>query len=665
MGGIPKQHQSFDRARSRLALGLFVLWLGLSVSFFIGGRQSFAVMRMPDDGGGGGSPVKRQPTYGEPLPGLSATERQRFFDGKRAFQKSFEPSEGRGPILNSVSCAACHLKVGIGIVPGGASAGLSNLVRRFGRDLGEGQFDPLESLGGSLLNVNSIDFENCREGIPAEANVTAMRAMLPVFGFGLFEAIRDSSLLARVTTPPPGVSGRAHMVVPLEDPKGSLRVGRFGWKAQMPTLLSFSADASLQEMGITSSLLPVDNHPNVAPGVIRPECDDGVADPEDNPANDPQGIAFIQRVTDYMRFSAPPPQAPQSGMSGEAIFAQIGCANCHVPSFVTSTSASIPWALRGKRVKVYSDFLLHDMGSEADQIGQGQATPTEMRTTPLIYLLSRANNLGINHDDSVFGFGSGLEAGMDLMLTKHRVPGSEAQASANAYFGLSAANKTALIAFLESLGRPDFDQDSNLMVDAADFNAFRACYSGPQGYSPDHPCAISDVDQNRLVDGQDAQTFVTAWPGAINDCQCNGTNDLLEILNGTAEDGNLDAIPDLCRVHLEISWVNVFEVDPGHVTISAMAFPARGQTIPSGRQVEFWYNFDAGQGTGAPLGAAVCLNLAPQTLLGTATTGGSGSASISVTVPRPPGATSVHVQAAIPGDGTNEVKSNVMSVEIP
>jgi len=172
---------------------------------------------------------------GDPLDGLTAEELARFLDGQVDYNTTLQEADGLGPIFNKESCGNCHNN------PLGGTGNQS--VTRFGL-ADKGGFLDLGYLGGSLLQVNAINV-GCVETIPPEANVTSLRVTNGMLGYGLVEAILDADLLANETTP--GVSGRAHIVEAFEAP-GIDRVGRFGWKAQVPTLLTFSADASLMEM---------------------------------------------------------------------------------------------------------------------------------------------------------------------------------------------------------------------------------------------------------------------------------------------------------------------------------------------------------------------------------------------------------------------------------
>lgn len=309
-------------------------------------------------------------TFGDPLPGLSAADMLRFLEGKEQFLRVRQAPDGLGPIMNKDSCGGCHS------IPAAGGAG-SIFVTRFGRLVGKGEFDPMAEFGGSLLQALAVT-EGCSEQVPAEA-FSVHRITTPMFGAGLIEAIDDATLLA-LEDPDDvdgdGISGRAHVVF---DPyEQQMRVGRFGWKAQVATLATFSADAGLNEMGITSVLFPEENDPNgiLPPGLAR--CD-LVADPEDEP--DENGVSDFERIGDFQRFLAPPRRLPMLNSRGLALFRQIGCDDCHRPVMITGNH-EVP-ALSRKPAFLYSDLLLHDMGTLGDEIVQGDAGGTEMRTPPL------------------------------------------------------------------------------------------------------------------------------------------------------------------------------------------------------------------------------------------------------------------------------------------
>ncbi len=449
--------------------------------------------------------VTLQQRNGEPLNGLTTEQLNRFEAGKVLFSKVFSVSEGLGPIFNQDSCASCHSN------PIGGSS--SVLVTRFGLDDPKGGgFDPLPSLGGSLLQHSSIS-PSCAETIPAMANVTANRVTPTILGLGLVEAIDDADIQAAETNPPPVVSGVAHMVEPLESP-GVPRVGRFGWKSQAATLLTFSGDAALNEMGLTNRLMPNENAPNGDAGLLA-TCDT-VADPEDGP--DGEGFDFIDRVTDFQRFLAPPPQTPRTGMTGETVFNDSGCASCHTPAFTTRDDPGLEDALRNKVIRPYSDFLLHDMGLNADFIEQGGAGVREIRTAPLWGVRARDP---LWHDGRVAG--GDFNTRMRDAIALHHSLNSEAQASKQAFDALSASEQNSVILFLDSLGRVEFDHDGDGDVDLNDHSVHQSCFTGPgQFYTPDNSCSISDVDRDGDVDDDDSQLFQT-----VVDADSGGVTGLL------------------------------------------------------------------------------------------------------------------------------------------
>ena len=307
-------------------------------------------------------PILAQPAAGQPLHGLSPAQLDRFFVGQARFTQILSVEDGLGPIWNQDSCGSCH---------NNPVGGTGNVTVTRGGHLMGGVFDPLADLGGSLFQQEAND-EECAEVVPPEANVIALRVTNSVLAFGLIEAIPDQAFLDLEAFPPnPMTPGEAHMVGAFEDPpKSPLRVGRFGWKAQVATVLTFSADAANNEMGLTNRFLPDDQDPNgIFPPSLR-ECDEVPDRPYEDNFSLGNGIdlEFIDVVTDFQRFLAPYPQTPRSGMTGETIFMNIGCGDCHVPSFTTADDPELESFLRNKVVKPYGDFLLHDVGSLGDLV---------------------------------------------------------------------------------------------------------------------------------------------------------------------------------------------------------------------------------------------------------------------------------------------------------
>ena len=491
----------------------------------------------------GGVPVP-QPKAGAPLPGLTPAELALFEAGKVIYSTPLEVEDGLGPIFNKAGCFSCHAN------PLGGWGSIT--VTRFGIE-NKGEFDPMASLGGSLKQAAAIS-AGCEELDPAlfGANHFATRVTNASLAFGLVEAIPDSQLLAHADPNDldgDGISGRAHMVEPFESP-GVFKVGRFGWKAQVPTVLTFSADAGQNELGLSNRFIPFDNAPNG--DMVKLAACDTVADPEDHA--DGQGYDRIDRFTHFQRYLGVPPQTPKSGMTGETVFNAIGCAKCHVASFTTSKARTLEAAIRGKTIRVYSDFLLHDMGTLADGIPQGDATGSEFRTPTLWNLRTRDPML---HDASVAG---GTFADRVTAAIQAHGPFGEGAASAEAFDNLTVVEQSQLIAFLDSLGRLEFDYDGNGKIEYVDFLDFKNCY-GTGGLTPDSPCSIGDIDQDGDVDLVDFNAMQSVYEGPNGDCDNDGATDLYELLVGTLTDGDFDGVPDNCSVPCPADYNNSGAVD--------------------------------------------------------------------------------------------------------
>ncbi len=498
------------------------------------GGTGIAIAASPGPSGGGQpladgrSDIQPQARMGDPLPGLTDDELDRFMKGKDAFSTPFTAADGLGPGFNQDSCSSCHT------MPLGGSGSVS--VTRFGVENPDGTFDPLVEYGGSLLQSETIH-PDCQETIPDVPNlVTAQRITNSTLGMGLVEAIDDADLLALAARG----SGRAHMVPVLEDPDSPLRVGRFGWKAQLATIMSFSADALLMEQGVTSEVLDEPVAPNNNWDLMD-FCDSFGPDHPQEPIDD-EGVRFTERLNDFQRFLAPPPQTPRSAMTGEALFNQVGCNQCHVSEFTTPGHDGIPEALRNQTVKPYSDFLLHDMGLQADFIAQGDAGQREMRTPPLWGLRVRDP---IWHNGEIGG--GTFEDRVMQAIERHGAFGSAAQPSYQAFAALDDSEQSKVIDFLDSLGRAEFDATGNNVVELEDFVDFAQCFSGPGNhYTADDHCAIHDINQDGAVDLIDFEYFLMAYDEDLTDCNQSGNPDIVDIIHGDSSDNNASGIPDEC-----------------------------------------------------------------------------------------------------------------------
>lgn len=370
-------------------------------------------------------PAAGQAAFGLPLPGMTAAESGTFRLGQAAFAVVETPATGLGPIFNDSSCVACHG----GPAPGGSS---QKTVTRFGLETG-GVFDPLTQLDGSLLHARAIA-PALRETVPAEANVTAKRLSTPLFGAGLIEAIPDAVIEANARLAQPfGIAGTAAHVTDVAT--GETRVGRFGWKAQHATLLSFAGDALNNEIGITNRLFPKAAAPDGNEALLARFVSPG-APIEDQPSPATQ-LSEIDVLAGFMRFLSPPPThgGGAAAAAGQKLFSSVGCAACHTPTLNTGPNASA--ALANKAVNLYSDLLLHDMGALGDGIAQGAASTTQMRTAPLWGLSARHLYL---HDGRATTPAAAIEA-----------HSGEAAQVVSAYNALTSAQQLQLQAFLNSL----------------------------------------------------------------------------------------------------------------------------------------------------------------------------------------------------------------------
>ncbi len=294
-----------------------------------------------------------------------------------------------------------------------------------------------EHPGGSLIQDRALlEFARQELATPANTNVVAFRASLPLFGVGFVEAIGNTTLTNNMNAQPAGQRGQL-INVPVFERPGTTRAGRFGWKNQQASLVSFSADAYVNEMGITSPLQPDEPTSNGTP------VDDPV------PGTDDEGVD-VELFALFMRDLKAPPRGPIDNAAdvaaGDSLFTSTGCAVCHTREFVTSAPGTlinggalrVGAALGNKRIRPFSDFLLHDVGT-GDGIVQngGAATRNRIRTPALWGLHARGRFM---HDASSFS--------LTDAINRH---GGQATAARNAFNALSTTNRNRLIAFLLSL----------------------------------------------------------------------------------------------------------------------------------------------------------------------------------------------------------------------
>ena len=257
------------------------------------------------------STAQTRSALGTPLPGITPVEFEEFRLGLDDFLEVEASEEGLGPAFNGTSCAVCH-----NIPTIGGAGTMAEL--RAGRRNASGEFETLDASGDTLFHMFSVPGHGCQPILPADTNVFARRVPIPLFGAGLVEAIPDETL--RSLEDPndrngDGVSGRAALIVDVET--GERRVGRFGWKAQHATLITFGADAYRNEMGITNDLFPHESAFGITADQMR-VCDP-FPDPEDirEPRTRRRGI---DNFASFMRFLAPAGREgrERSGSGGRA-----------------------------------------------------------------------------------------------------------------------------------------------------------------------------------------------------------------------------------------------------------------------------------------------------------------------------------------------------------
>jgi CxxC motif-containing protein (DUF1111 family) len=375
---------------------------------------------------------------------------------------------GLGPVYNAQSCAECHQN------PISGSVSQINELRAGHLDA-SGNF--VDAPGGSLINDRAIDPKIQERvpplfsaGIASEEPVRTTRTSLNLLGDGFVEAVPNEFLLdIAANQPNDAVSG--HLVhgqairVPIEelppDSRRRCRIGRFGHKDQHASLLSFSGDAYLNEIGITNRLFLMENSSlgrSVAAFDPIPNDPTLPCDPSPVPAPPGQNVKCgedperdIDAFTQFMRATKAPARDDDIAKTDEAIkggelFHKIGCAVCHVDTMITAQEGvvinggtfQVPTELASKIIHPFGDFLLHDIGT-GDGIVQngGQKTQLKVRTAPLWGVRVHTR---LMHD--------GLSLTFFDAIKRHDV---EAKVVANNFFNLSPGEQTEIITFLESL----------------------------------------------------------------------------------------------------------------------------------------------------------------------------------------------------------------------
>ena len=413
-----------------------------------------------------------------PAENLSPENESLFYSGNSWFNSEFvaapattDTRDGLGPLQNARSCSGCHFRDGrakppespdddpLGTlvrlsIPGTDSHGGPVAEPVYGLQLQDGGVRDIplegtismtwEEVAGTYddgtpysLRRPILELANLGYGAMHPDTMISFRVAPHMVGLGLLEAISEDRL-NRLSDPADvnndGISGRKNVVWDVE--AGTMATGRFGWKSEHPTVRTQTAGAFNGDLGITTSLLPKDDCTD-----SQEECLEAMS------GGDPEfDDHLFDRVSLYSAAIAVPVRRvwdTEVILRGKWLFADAGCVGCHTPSHTTGPGATIP-EFDGLLIWPYTDLLLHDMGPElADNRPAYAASGTEWRTPPLWGLglvpdVNGHNNL--LHDGRARGFAEAI--------LWH---GGEGERSRDAFVAMSAADRDAIVQFLESL----------------------------------------------------------------------------------------------------------------------------------------------------------------------------------------------------------------------
>lgn len=393
------------------------------------------------------------------------TDQGTFNSDREAFDEVETAEEGLGPLYNAQSCRECHQNP--------TSGGASQVTElRVGHRDARGMFvAPSIPIAHGQESINNRTLVNDRavcpnkqftdtelqERAPETETIRALRLSLPLFGDGFVEVIPDSEIVKgaknQCADHANGICGQP-LIVPVLEFVGVTSVGKFGWKAQHASLFSFTGDAYINEMGITSRLFPNE---------VTNICNEAESNPNDASGGERGPDGDTGRIARFMRALQPPNRdetlaASAEAVAGSDLFDKLKCSTCHWRTFVTAPPGTIMFGgaysvapeLGDKIIHPFSDFLLHNVGTgdgieiileeEFGKRFRGKNTvgiANKIKTPPLWGLRLRPRMM---HD--------GLSVTFSDAIARHK---GEAQKSANGFFSLQAEEREALYTFLRSL----------------------------------------------------------------------------------------------------------------------------------------------------------------------------------------------------------------------
>ena len=423
--------------------------------------------------------------FSEPAAVLDGKQRQLFMAGRSVFHRqwasvnSLNGDWGLGPTFIADRCSTCHVNTGRGAPPERGEQMLSMLVRlSLPGDGGHGAPRPHPDYGDQLQNRSldgrNVDFAYAGSPVPSEADVyldweertvafpdgetvelrspklrienlnfgqldadtmTSVRIAQPIFGLGLLEAVSEQTLMDITRKQKTlGFNGRPNYVWDSINQRTAL--GRFGWKANQPSLKQQIVSAAIGDMGVASRFFPDQNCPPVQDICAR-----------HLPGNVPElSTHEIDTLELWLRGLAVPARRDMHDpevRKGEQLFTQAQCAVCHVPELRTGAFPEMR-QLSNQTFRAYTDMLLHDMGDElADGRPDFKAGPRDWRTSPL---------WGLGLSQTVSGSTAMLHDGRARNVTEAILwHGGEAAGAREAFRSMPKADREVLVKFVEAI----------------------------------------------------------------------------------------------------------------------------------------------------------------------------------------------------------------------
>ena len=456
-------------------MGRKVLYIGFGILVLLYACSRSLESYEPGEELGGGLATMAdlsENAFGHAAPNLTGDKELDFVSGNALFKRNWVTApastadlDGLGPVFNARSCSSCHEldgrgrpEIGTGLlfrlsVPGAGSHGGPLGHPNYGGQLntrgimgvaGEANVDiQYVEVDGAYpdgekysLRMPIYQFLDSGYGDISDA-MTSPRVGNHLIGLGLLEAIDDATLLAAADpddSDGDGISGKANKVWDIASE--SKKVGRFGWKANQPSVRQQVAGAFVGDMGLTSTLFPkqpcasTQQDCNDAPGGGEPEVRDDYMD---------KVVLYTAALAVPKRRDWDKPEV----LKGKKLFMEVGCASCHTPKIQTGQNGEIP-EFYNQTIRPFTDLLLHDMGDDlADNRPDYEATGNEWRTPPLW-------GLGLMQTVSKHNFllHDGRARGFEEAILWH---GGEAGQAKEQFKSLSREDRAALIKFLESL----------------------------------------------------------------------------------------------------------------------------------------------------------------------------------------------------------------------